>query len=306
MLIQGQRYTKTIIDEIKSTIKTEPGISRRKLSRQICRLNDWRSSNGNLKEMSCRKALVELDQRGVIKLPTAEGVENFARAAPLRLEVNLPTVNCTLSELGEVTVKPITSRYTKESKLWRALLEKYHYLGAGPLCGAQVRYIVESAKMCIRDSVWDDPASNGNPLLLDPKVRAAMEYAVDRDKIIEMAYFGYGETGSTLVPSIYDFWHLKLGEEEFRKFDIEKSKQILEEAGYKAGSDGIRVSADGSPLSFTVLIRGESPDGQKAAKLMKEGFKEAGIDLKVETIDEGMLTDKMCIRDRMWGHIFSS
>lgn len=145
MLIQGQRYTKTIIDEIKSTIKTEPGISRRKLSRQICRLNDWRSSNGNLKEMSCRKALVELDQRGVIKLPTAERVENFARAAPLRLEVNLPTVNCTLSELGEVTVKPITSRYTKESKLWRALLEKYHYLGAGPLCGAQVRYIVESA-----------------------------------------------------------------------------------------------------------------------------------------------------------------
>ena len=37
-------------------------------------------------------------------------------------------------------------------------------------------------------NVWDDPASNGNPLLLYPKVRAAMEYAVDRDKIIEMAY----------------------------------------------------------------------------------------------------------------------
>lgn len=153
-------------------------------------------------------------------------------------------------------------------------------------------------------NVWDDPASNGNPLLLDPKVRAAMEYAVDRDKIIEMAYFGYGEIGSTLVPSIYDFWHLELGEEEFRKFDIEKSKQILEEAGYKAGSDGIRVSADGSPLSFTVLIRGESPDGQKAAKLMKEWFKEAGIDLKVETIDEGMLTDKILEGDFdlfMWG-----
>ena len=64
------------------------------------------------------------------------------------------------------------------------------------------------------------------------------------------------------------------------------------------------MSADGSPLSFTVLIRGESPDGQKAAKLMKEWFKEAGIDLKVETIDEGMLTDKILEGDFdlfMWG-----
>lgn len=145
MLVQGQRYTKTIIDEIKATIKAEPGISRRKLSCKVCRLNDWRSSNGKLKEMSCRKALVELDKRGLIKLPAAQRVENFAGAVPLRLEVNLPAVNCTLAELGEVTVKPITSRYTKESKLWRALLEKYHYLGAGPLCGAQIRYIVESA-----------------------------------------------------------------------------------------------------------------------------------------------------------------
>ena len=145
MLIQCQHYTKTIIDEIKATIKAEPGISRRKLSRKICRLNDWRSSNGNLKEMSCRKALLELDKRGIIKLPAARRVENLTGAAPVGLEVDLPVVNCTLKELGEVTVKPITSRYTKESKLWRALLEKYHYLGAGPLCGAQVRYIVESA-----------------------------------------------------------------------------------------------------------------------------------------------------------------
>jgi hypothetical protein len=145
MLVQSHRYTESIIDEIKAMIKAEPGISRRKLSRKVCRLNDWRSSNGNLKEMSCRKALLELDKRGIIKLPAARRVENFARAAPSRLSLNLPAVNCTLEELGEVTVKPITSRYTKESKIWRALLEKYHYLGAGPLCGAQLRYIVESS-----------------------------------------------------------------------------------------------------------------------------------------------------------------
>ena len=153
-------------------------------------------------------------------------------------------------------------------------------------------------------NVWDDPESSGNPLLLDPKVRIAMEHAIDRDRIIEMAYFGYGEPGTTLVPTVYDFWHLKLGAEEVRGFDLEKSKQILEEAGYKAGSDGIRVSPEGSPLAFTVLVRGESPDGQKAAKLMKEWFEEVGIDLTVESIDEGMLTDKILEGDFdlfLWG-----
>lgn len=142
-------------------------------------------------------------------------------------------------------------------------------------------------------NVWDDPASNGNPLLLDPKVRAAMEHAIDRDKVIDVAFFGYADPGSTLVPSIYDFWHLKPGADEFRGFDLEKSNQILEEAGYKTGNDGIRVSPDGEALSFSILIRSESPDSQKAAQLMQEWFKEAGIALKIEIIDEGTLTDRI-------------
>jgi hypothetical protein len=50
-----------------------------------------------------------------------------------------------LRELGEVTVAPVSSRYAKESKVWFALLDRYHYLGSGPLCGAQIRYVVKSA-----------------------------------------------------------------------------------------------------------------------------------------------------------------
>ena len=126
-------------------VKADPSITRRELSRRICELNDWRSPNGDLKDMSCRKALVELDRRGVIELPLAEKVQNFDNPGILDEKVKLPHATCSLAELGEITVKPITSRDTKESKLWRALLEQHHYLGAGPLCGAQIRYIVESS-----------------------------------------------------------------------------------------------------------------------------------------------------------------
>jgi hypothetical protein len=51
-----------------------------------------------------------------------------------------------LEELGEVTVVPVTSRYSATSRVWNELMQAYHYLGAGPLCGAQIRYLVRSAK----------------------------------------------------------------------------------------------------------------------------------------------------------------
>lgn len=145
MQVCGQNFTKAIINEIEEMIKTEPGLSRRELSRRICQRNGWYSPNGNLKDMSCRKALVELDRQGIIHLPAVEKVTNFTDLTPTERETDVsPSVSCTLAELGEVRVKPISSRYTNESKVWRTLLEKYHYRGAGPLCGAQIRYIVES------------------------------------------------------------------------------------------------------------------------------------------------------------------
>jgi hypothetical protein len=71
------------------------------------------------------------------------------------VEPVIPQFNCslvekgsrddiTLADLGEITVYPVRSRYTQESKLWAALLDRFHYLGSGPICGAQIRYLVKS------------------------------------------------------------------------------------------------------------------------------------------------------------------
>jgi len=69
-------------------IKTEPGLSRRELSRRICQRNGWYSPNGNLKDMSCRKALVELDRQGIIHLPAVEKVTNFTDLTPTERETD--------------------------------------------------------------------------------------------------------------------------------------------------------------------------------------------------------------------------
>ena len=114
----------------------------------MCDWLDWRGADGKPKDMACRKALGEMERRGVIQLAPAKQVPNFGsrtqekkvQTAPPELE----EVRCSLEELGTVEVVPISSRYSKDSSMWKAMMEHFHYLGGGPLCGAQIRYLIRS------------------------------------------------------------------------------------------------------------------------------------------------------------------
>lgn len=152
-------------------------------------------------------------------------------------------------------------------------------------------------------NVWQDPESLGNPLLLDRNIRIAIEYALDRQEMIDVAAMGYGEVGSTLIPPLFDFWHLDMGD-DFRAYNPQMAVDILEEAGYTLGADGIRVSPAGDPLDFTLLVRSESPDTQKMASMIKDMLAEVGIAITVSVIDEGTLTDRIYESDFdmfIWG-----
>jgi hypothetical protein len=144
MNIGGQYFSTAIQERIRLTVREEPSLSRLALSRRVCEWLEWRSANGRLKEMSCRKALNKMQQRGLIVLPQAQ--PSFASEHPptTKWEPAAPSLNCTLADLGEIEVHPVSSRYAKESKIWTALLNRYHYLKSGPLCGAQIRYLVKS------------------------------------------------------------------------------------------------------------------------------------------------------------------
>lgn len=141
-------------------------------------------------------------------------------------------------------------------------------------------------------NVWADPVSLGNPLLLDKDVRVAIEFALDRQELIDVGSMGYGAIGSTLVPPLFEFWHLDMGA-DFRAYNPDRAIEILDTAGYVMGADGVRIGPDGEPFAFTLLIRSESPDNQKAATLIKDMLEEVGIAITVSVIDEGTLTDRI-------------
>jgi hypothetical protein len=146
MVVCGQLFSPETLERIGATLKQEPHLSRRALSRRVCEQLNWRSANGRLKEMSCRVALGKLARAGVLELPPTrpQPLPRARSLAPAQELPELAPVKAHLRELGRIELVLVRSRHCRASRLWRALMQHYHYLGAGPLCGAQLRYLVRS------------------------------------------------------------------------------------------------------------------------------------------------------------------
>jgi hypothetical protein len=143
MLVAGQEFPEEIIDRIRLRVDSDGTLTRSRLSREVCEWINWRGVDGRPKEMNCRVALLKLARRGMVELPAAQAV-SFGRggARVLSGEPTWLAVEMTLAELGPVALVPVDS--PARSARWRAMLQAHHPLGAGPLCGAQLRYLVES------------------------------------------------------------------------------------------------------------------------------------------------------------------
>jgi len=136
------------VAQIEGILRAEPALSRRALSRRACEVLDWRALNGKLQEVSCRKALLELERRAVITLPAAAEFcfQRSGRAPSVDRRREAPELSGALEELGEIRIVAVSSRYSRTSRVWNELMEGWHYLGKGPLCGAQIRYLVATER----------------------------------------------------------------------------------------------------------------------------------------------------------------
>jgi len=145
MKICGRDFSSAVIKRIQETVDAEPGISRRAISLLVCEWLGWKGRNGKPKEMSCRVALLRLHRQKKITLPPSMPKDTVFRSGVQReAVVEFATVECSLADLGEIEIVPIDSASSELSSIWNTMMERYHYLGRGPLCGAQIRYLIKS------------------------------------------------------------------------------------------------------------------------------------------------------------------
>ncbi|MFZ2016938.1 MAG: ABC transporter substrate-binding protein, partial [Nocardioides sp.] len=138
------------------------------------------------------------------------------------------------------------------------------------------------------------PIGNPNPAVLDPKFRHALGYALNLPQLIQKVYQGAGLPGTTIVPPVYTKFHWEPPADQKFTFDLAKAGALLDAAGYKKGSDGLRTLPNGKPIgTLRLAARSDSPTSLNTMDYFKQWLSDLGIKGQVSTYSSSQLTDEI-------------
>ena len=150
---------------------------------------------------------------------------------------------------------------------------------------------------------FDDFIINSNPAqqashkeLLNPLLRQAFDSAIDRPAIVKTSLLGYGLAGSSIIGPATGHWYNPAIKPT--PFDLAKANQLLNQAGYKMGPNGVRI-ADGHPMSYTVIIPSDIANtyGQRSFQIIQTDFSKIGVTLTEKTLDDSAAYDAITAND---------
>lgn len=153
-------------------------------------------------------------------------------------------------------------------------------------------HVAERPGLTERDFIINsNPQKTTHRELLNPLVRQAFEYAIDRNKIVQTAALGYAQPAATIVPPATGKWHDP--NIQPLPFSLDKANQLLDEAGYQKGPDGIRIGEDG-PMEYDVLFPGsERGAGDRAFQIIQSDFAQIGVKLTQRPMGGGAVFQEM-------------
>ncbi|MEM7746141.1 MAG: ABC transporter substrate-binding protein [Pseudomonadota bacterium] len=132
------------------------------------------------------------------------------------------------------------------------------------------------------------------PFMQDVRVRQAINLAVDSAAIADAVYFGLAEPANTYMSqNVIDF-DPSVGTDQFG-YDPEQAAALLEEAGWKMGSDGFREK-DGEKLELTAYAF-TIPVARQIIEAVQGDLRKAGIDLQIELYDSTVIWGKLKTQD---------
>jgi peptide/nickel transport system substrate-binding protein len=123
-------------------------------------------------------------------------------------------------------------------------------------------------------------------------VREAIAHAIDKQTLVDRVLAGLATPGTTMSPSPNPSWIPELTADQTFDFDLDKAKQILDDAGYKdSDGNGIR-EYEGKDIVLRYAIRSESVYSKPYAEFITGWLKDIGIGTKLSTYDDGQLIEE--------------
>jgi peptide/nickel transport system substrate-binding protein len=164
-------------------------------------------------------------------------------------------------EIDRMDLTPIQCRRQTDSEWFRTNFTKYKYLHFGyTYLGYNLRH-------------WK---------FQDRRVRQALTYAIDRQRIVKCVLMGLGQVAhSPYKPDTY--WH----NPNVKKLphDPDRAKSLLAEAGWKdTDGDGI-LDKDGHPFVFTIITNQGNEQRKNAATLIQRDLKKIGIKVRIRILE---------------------
>ncbi|MFI1710442.1 ABC transporter substrate-binding protein [Streptomyces griseoruber] len=143
--------------------------------------------------------------------------------------------------------------------------------------------------------------NNSRPALKDARVRQAILFAIDRQQIADTVFpTGTRAATSVLAHTTPDYTDLSSD----LSLDAAKAKSLLDAAGWKAGSDGVRTK-DGKKLSLTIDWIPNSATNQPALELIQQQLKAVGVQVTLKQLQITQLAPTLQSGDYdvAWGNI---
>jgi peptide/nickel transport system substrate-binding protein len=118
-----------------------------------------------------------------------------------------------------------------------------------------------------------------HPFLTDPLVRQAYNLLADRHTIAQQLYGAAGQATSNFLdsPARFQSAHTRW------EFNLDKAAQLLDQAGWRRGSDGVR--AKGGHRMKVLYQSSVNPVRQKTQSIIKKAFEQAGVVVELKAVN---------------------
>lgn len=128
-------------------------------------------------------------------------------------------------------------------------------------------------------------------LFKEPEVRHALFYALNRPDMVEAVEFGLAQVAIGYVPP--HSWAANPDAMEPRyDYDPELANQLLDEAGWLPGSDGVREK-EGQRLSFTMNTQSGSDILEQYITVMQQQWNEIGVEMTPQFEESNALIERL-------------
>jgi hypothetical protein len=161
---RGREVTAVEVAFIRELIAAHPGLSRRRLSQELCRAWNWVQPNGALRDMVCRGLMLALHRAGQITLPhRRQRPPNplVQRCKPAAIEVDRRPVHGSLRSLGPLRWEQV--RRTRAEGLFNSLIQQHHYLGYTQPVGEHLKYLVFAGERLLACLAWSSAPRHLGP-----------------------------------------------------------------------------------------------------------------------------------------------